>query len=92
MDKATARKLLKGTPVSLGTLKSAAAVFGITNHLELPHPDELVARGVDPSATAPGETVQEWQVEARPTPPGCGTDSCRPGSRGASVTNCGTFR
>ena len=68
MDKATARKLLKGTPVSLGTLKSAAAVFGITNHLELLHPDELVALGVDPSATAPGETVQEWRVEARLTP------------------------
>ena len=67
MDKATARKLLKGTPVSLGTLKSAAKVFGVTDHLELLHPDELAALGVDPAVTVSGETVQEWLVEARLT-------------------------
>ena len=67
MDKATARKLLKGTPVSLHTLKSAATVFGITDHLELLHPDELVALGVDPAVTVSGDTVQEWLIEARLT-------------------------
>ncbi len=67
MDKATARKLLKGTPVSLGTLKSAAKVFGITDHLELLHPEELLALGVEPAVTVSGETVQEWQVEAHLT-------------------------
>lgn len=67
LDKATARKLFKGTPVTLTTLSIAAKVFGITDHLELLHPDELVALGVDPAVTASGETVQEWQVEARLT-------------------------
>lgn len=68
LDKATARKLFKGEPVILSTLAVAAKVFGITNHLELLHPDELMALGVDPAATAPGETVQEWLVEARLSP------------------------
>lgn len=68
LDKATARKLFKGTPVTLTTLAVAAKVFGVTDHLELLHPDELAALGVEPAATASGETVQEWQVEARLTP------------------------
>lgn len=68
LDKATARKLFKGTPVTLTTLAIAAKVFGITNHLELLHPDELIALGVDPAVTVSGETVQEWQVEAHLTP------------------------
>lgn len=67
LDKATARKLSKGTPVTLTTLTIAAKVFGITDHLELLHPDELVALGVDPAVTVSGETVQEWQVEAHLT-------------------------
>lgn len=68
LDKATARKLFKGTPVTLTTLSIAAKVFGITDHLELLHPDELAALGVEPAATVSGDTVQEWQVEARLTP------------------------
>ena len=67
LDKATVRKLSDGRPVLLSTLTVAAKVFGITDHLELLHPDELVALGVDPAATAAGETVQEWQVEAHLT-------------------------
>ena len=68
LDKATARKLFKGTPVTLTTLSIAAKVFGITDHLELLHPDELAALGVEPAATVSGDTVQEWRVEARLTP------------------------
>jgi serine/threonine protein kinase len=68
LDKATARKLLKGTPVSLGSLKSAALLFRITDHLELLHPEELMALGVDPAVTAPAKWVQEWKVEAHLTP------------------------
>lgn len=68
LDKATARKLSKGTPVTLTTVTIAAKVFGITNHLDLLHPDELAELGVEPAATAAGETVHEWQVEARLTP------------------------
>lgn len=68
LDKATARKLFKGTPVTLTTLSIAAKVFGVTDHLELLHPNELVALGVDPAVTVSGETVQEWMVEARLTP------------------------
>lgn len=67
LDKATARKLSKGTPVTLTTLTVAARVFGITNHLELLHPDELVALGVDPAVTVSGDAVQEWQIEAHLT-------------------------
>ncbi len=67
LDKATARKLFKGTPVTLTTLSIAAKVFGITDHLELLHPDELVALGVDPAVTVSGEMVQEWLVEAHLT-------------------------
>ena len=67
LDKATARKLWKGRPVTLTTLTVAAKVFGITDHLELLHPDELSALGVDPGVTVSGEAVQEWQVEARLT-------------------------
>ena len=68
LDKATARKLFRGEPVILSTLAIAAKVFGITNHLELLHPDELVALGVDPAVTVSGDTVQEWRIEARLTP------------------------
>ena len=68
LDKATARKLFKGTPVTLTTLSIAAKVFGITDHLELLHPDELVVLGVDPAVTATGETVQKWQVETYLSP------------------------
>ena len=67
LDKATARKLFKGTPVTLTTLSIAAKVFGITDHLELLHPDELIALGVDPAVTVSGETVQEWLIEERLT-------------------------
>lgn len=67
LDKATARKLSRGIPVTLTTLSIAAKVFGITDHLELLHPDELVALGVDPAVTVSGETVQEWLVEAHLT-------------------------
>ena len=67
LDKATARKLFKGKAVTFSTLTVAAKVFGITNHLELLHPDELVALGVDPAVTVSGDTVQEWLIEARLT-------------------------
>jgi len=42
LDKATARKLFKGTPVTLTTLSIAAKVFGITDHLERTHPADHV--------------------------------------------------
>ena len=67
LDKATARKLFKGLPVTLTTLSIAAKVFGVTDHLELLHPDELMALGVEPAATAAGDVVHEWQVEAHLT-------------------------
>ena len=66
--KETGRKLFNGKPVSLYTLSIAAGVFKIDNNLELLHPDELPALGIDPEVTLSGDTIQEWRIEARLSP------------------------
>jgi serine/threonine protein kinase len=63
MDAGTAKKMFHGGPVSLKTLAKAAKVFGVTDHLELLHPDELRELGVDPSLTFSSRHVQEWEIE-----------------------------
>ena len=62
MDTNTAKKLFRGQKVSLYTLKRAAKVFGITNHQELLHPDELAALGVDPTIAISAKGVLEWDL------------------------------
>jgi serine/threonine protein kinase len=63
MDSGTAKKLFKGGPASLTTIVKAAKVFGIVNHLELLHPDELLALGVDPDVPQSPRQVLEWEEE-----------------------------
>lgn len=67
LDKGTAQKLFRGGPVTLQTIAEAAKVFGVTNHLELLHPDELFSVGVDPDASAVAHQVHEWIVETHLT-------------------------
>ena len=64
MDSGTAKKLFKGGPASLTTIVKAAKVFGIANHLELLHPDELLALGVDPTVPSSPNHVLEWEAES----------------------------
>lgn len=68
LDKGTARKLLKGAPVSLETLISTSKFFKIGSYLELLHPDELIDLGVNPDATVTTGSVQEWKIETFLTP------------------------
>jgi serine/threonine protein kinase len=63
LDSGTAKKLFKGGPASLTTIVKAAKVFGIANHLELLHPDELLALGVDPDVPQSPRQVLEWDEE-----------------------------
>jgi len=62
MDGNTAKKLFRGQPVSMWTLRRAASVFGIKNHLELLHPDELAALGVEPGINVTAKNVHEWEI------------------------------
>ncbi len=68
MDSGTAKKLFKGGPVSLKTLAKAAKVFNIIDHLELLHPDELLALNVDPEVTQSTKQVLEWEIESYLSP------------------------
>jgi serine/threonine protein kinase len=63
LNLSTLKKLFRGGPVALNTIHLVANVFGITNHLELLHPDELVALGVKPASMLSDKRVQEWEIE-----------------------------
>ncbi|MBX9681654.1 MAG: protein kinase [Gemmataceae bacterium] len=67
LDKGTAQAMFHGDPVSLTTLHLAAGVFNVRDHLELLHPDELHALGVDLESVPSGERVLEWEVDRRLT-------------------------
>lgn len=63
LNKDTTRKLLRGEPVFLSTLSQAVhEAFGIENPLEVLHPDELAALGVQTEVPSPGH-VLEWEIE-----------------------------
>src|SRR5262245_7419046 len=59
----TLKKCFRGGPVSLQTIRIVAKMFGVTNHLELLHPDELRALGVKPASMISDKRVQEWERE-----------------------------
>ena len=63
IDSNTAKKLLRGGPVSITTLRKAASAFKITNHHELLHPEELAALGVDPALAVSTKGVLEWDIQ-----------------------------
>lgn len=62
LDRTTARKLLAGEAVLLGSIAKAGEVFGIENPMELLHPDELCAMGVQTEVPSPGQ-VLEWNID-----------------------------
>ena len=63
LDRTTVAKILRGDPVFLKSLAVAAKrVFNITNPLEVLHPDELQAMGVQTDVPSPGQ-VLEWEIE-----------------------------
>ena len=63
LKKDTARKLLRGEPVFLSTLSQAVRqAFHIDNPLEVLHPDELAALGVQTELPSPGH-ILEWTIE-----------------------------
>jgi serine/threonine protein kinase len=64
IDSGTAKKMFRGGPVGLTTIAKAAKLLGITDHLELLHPDELRDLGVDPAVTIPSNSVLEWEIES----------------------------
>ena len=64
LDRATVTKMLRGDPVFLKTLATAGKkVFRIDNPVELLHPDELEAMGVQTEVASSGQ-VLEWKIEA----------------------------
>jgi len=63
IDSNTAKKLLRGGPVSITTLRKAASAFKITSHHELLHPEELAALGVDPALAVSTKGVLEWDIQ-----------------------------
>ena len=62
LDRTTAAKILRGTPLFLKSIKLAGQqAFGIDNPLELLHPDELQALGVSTEVPSPAH-VLEWEI------------------------------
>lgn len=62
LDRGTAAKMLRRDPIFLRTLADAGAhAFGITNHLELLHPDELAQMGVVHTESNK-QHVLEWNI------------------------------
>lgn len=62
LHKDTARKLLRGDPVFLNTLSRAVKVaFNIEDPLDVLHPDELAALGLQTDVPSPGH-VLEWEI------------------------------
>lgn len=63
LSKDTARNIMRGEPVFLSYLSEAVRLaFKIDNVLEVLHPEELAALGVQTGVAAPGR-VLEWQIE-----------------------------
>ena len=63
LDRTTVAKILRGDAVFLRSLATAGEkVFNIDDPLELLHPDELEAMGVQTEVTSPGQ-VLEWKIE-----------------------------
>lgn len=63
LDRTTAAKLLRGDPVFLQSIaKAGKNVFNIENPMELLHPEELHAMGVQTEVPSPGQ-ILEWEVE-----------------------------
>jgi serine/threonine protein kinase len=63
LDRGTVKKILAGEPVLLSSLRDAAKLaFNIESPLEVLHPDELVALGVQTDVPTPGQ-VLEWEIE-----------------------------
>lgn len=62
LDRTTVAKILRGDPVFLKSLATAGErVFNIDNPLELLHPEELEAMGVQTEVPSPGQ-VLEWEI------------------------------
>lgn len=62
LDRTTVRKILGGEPVFLKSIKQAGElVFQIDSPLELLHPDELRAMGVQTDVPSPSH-VLEWEI------------------------------
>ena len=62
LDRTTVAKILRGDAVFLKSIATAAEnVFKICNPMELLHPDELRAMGVQTDVPAPGH-VLEWEI------------------------------
>lgn len=62
LSKDTARNLLRGEPVFLSYLSQAVrGAFHVENALEVLHPEELAALGVQTEVAGPGR-VLEWQI------------------------------
>ena len=62
LDRTTVAKILRGDPVFLKSLATAGEkVFDIDNPLELLHPEELAAMGVQTELPSPGQ-VLEWEI------------------------------
>jgi hypothetical protein len=63
LDRTTVGKTLRGDPVFLKSLALVGSrVFNIENPLELLHPDELHALGIQTAVPAAGH-VLEWEIE-----------------------------
>jgi serine/threonine protein kinase len=64
LNLSTLKKMFRGGAVTLTTIHLVANVFGIKNHLELLHPDELHALGAKPASVISNTRVQEWEIES----------------------------
>ena len=63
LDRTTSAKLLRGDPVLLKSIaKAGKNVFEIDNPMELLHPEELQAMGVQTEVPSPGQ-VLEWEID-----------------------------
>ena len=63
LDRGTVKKILAGEPVLLSSLRDAVQrAFNIESPLDVLHPDELTALGVQTDVPSPGQ-VLEWEIE-----------------------------
>ena len=64
LHKDTVRKILRGDPVFLSTLSLAVLdAFGISDPIEILHPQELAELGLKTEFPAPGH-ILEWEIDA----------------------------
>jgi len=62
LDRTTVAKILRGEPVFLSSIAELAKVFEVHNPLEVLHPDELVAMGIQTEYST-SRDVLEWTIE-----------------------------